>query len=133
MTLSDSIKLLGDGPWDQVSAMRDSVCLSQLMDKADDKIRTYLKIVWCGEHNEDFWSWFYDNEPKLAQRAEVSQDHEAIGQWVERWLKLPHWHLVEFLHEFHPSFLETGKHVSHKRGNRAGQAQPGHYPTQAAG
>jgi DNA-directed RNA polymerase specialized sigma24 family protein len=135
-TLAESIRLLGDGPWDQVVEMRDRICLEQLLAKADSKIKTYLKIIWGGEHNPDFWSWFYRNEPKLASRAEYIQENpEAISHWVEVWLKLPRWRLMAFFKENMPELIDDwkGLHGQNKARMGTGTEKSGYYPTKAAG
>lgn len=106
-TLQDSIALLGDGAWDHIAELRNKICYDQLMENANPKIQQYLKIIWGENYNSDFWAWFYQNEPALANRVEYLQENpEAIGPWVQRWLKLPTWELVSFLKTNMPNLEE---------------------------
>jgi hypothetical protein len=106
-TLADSIRILGEHAFKEHELLLDSTCFSQLMKKADPKIKHYLRILWGGEHDEQFWDWFYYQEPELAKRAAyIEENPEAIGPWVQRWLNLSNHQLLSFLREELPEALE---------------------------
>jgi DNA-directed RNA polymerase specialized sigma24 family protein len=93
-----------------VADLDDFIQVRELMDKADPKIRTYLKTICCGEHNPEFWTWFYYNEPALSKReAYVTENPEAIGPYLQRHLNLSTHHLTRFLKENLPEILEGSK------------------------
>ena len=69
-------------------------------------ISSYLKFICCGEHNPDFWTWFYVNEPTLAQRiAYLEENPEAIAPFLQRHLDLPTHQLTDFLRRHLPDVL----------------------------
>ena len=116
-TWIDSILLLGDRPFHLVDNMEDTICLNELLSVADPKINTYLRVICGGEHSPDFWSWFYYNEPTLAQRvAYVEENPEAIGPYLQRHLDLPTYKLTGFLRQHLPDLLSK---VSNTPRNRA--------------
>lgn len=106
LTLMDSIHLLGHYPRKEVDTMENNLWLNELLGVADPKINTYLRTICGGEHNPDFWSWFYYNEPSLAQRISyVEENPEALGPFLQRHLDLPTHTLVGFLRQHLPDLL----------------------------
>jgi len=99
VTSIESIKIAED--------IEEELCLKELLDAANPKINSYLRTICCGEHNPDFWTWFYYNEPTLSQKiAYVEENPEALGPYVQRHLQLPTYELVDFLKQHLPSLLE---------------------------
>lgn len=116
-TLLDSLKLLGNQPFKDADDMEDNICLRELLELADPKINSYLRTICGGEHNPDFWSWFYYHEPSLAQRiAYIEENPEALGPYLQRHLNLPTYQLTSFLRQHLPSLLER---VSSTPANKA--------------
>jgi hypothetical protein len=106
-----------------LNVVEDSICVQNLLEHADPKINTYIRTICCGEHNPDFWTWFYQNEPSLAQRpAYVAENPEAIGPFLQRHLKLPTHQLTRFLKQHLPEILER---VSNTPVNKAKIAHAG--------
>jgi hypothetical protein len=104
--LLDSITILGEKSVLDDN-IEDGLCLKELLQVADPKINTYLRTICCGEHNPDFWTWFYYNEPTLSQKiAYVEENPEALGPYLQRHLHLPTYEIVEFLKQHLPSLLE---------------------------
>jgi len=99
--------------------VEDNICLNQLINIAssiDPKIDKYLRVICGGEHDADFWSWFYYNEPTLAQRISyIEENPEAIGPYLQRHLGLPTYQLTGFLKQHLPSLLNK---VSNTLANR---------------
>lgn len=90
-----------------LDVVEDDVCFKELLGHADPKINTYLRTICYGEHNTDFWTWFYYHEPHLAQRAAyVAENPEAIGPYLQRHLKLSTHQLTKFLKQHLPGVLE---------------------------
>jgi len=109
--------------WFSHYVIEDRIILSELLVYADSKIGSYLRTICGGEHNPDFWSWFYLHEPELAQRtAYVEENPEALGPYLQRHLNLPTYQLTSFLKEYLPSLLDK---VSNTAINRAKLAYVG--------
>jgi len=84
--------------------IEDRLCLNGML-KAEGKVGIYMTTLFGGKHNPEFWEWFRRNEPTLASREVYVEEHpEAIGPWVQRWLKLPTSELLVFLREAIPTF-----------------------------
>ena len=106
-TLLDSLQLLGNQPFKDAETIENNLCLKELLKLADPKINSYLRTICGGEHNAEFWSWFYYNEPTLAQRlAYIEENPEALGPYLQRHLDLPTYQLTSFLRQHIPSLLE---------------------------
>ena len=96
--------------------IEDNLCLQKLLKFANPKINCYLRTICNGEHNSDFWTWFYYNEPTLAQRpAYLAENPEAIGPYLQRHLNLSTYQLTDFLRQHLPTLLEQ---VSDTHSNR---------------
>jgi len=90
-----------------INDLEDKVGMQELLEYADPKVGCYLKTICYGEHNPDFWTWFYYHEPTLAQKtAYIEENPESIGPFLQRHLKLPTHQLIGFLKEHLPSLLE---------------------------
>jgi len=106
-TLGDSISVLGDDAFRENNEVYDHFCFQQILEKSPPEIKTYLKIIWGGEHNPDFWIWFTFQEPERAnEETYLHENPEAIGPWVQRWLNLSSRDLLTFLKKELPSFYE---------------------------
>jgi hypothetical protein len=117
--LMNSLRLLGNQPFKEMEEIEDNCCLKELLRLADPKIHSYLMTVCGGEHNPDFWSWFYYNEPTLAQRlAYIEENPEALGPFVQRHLGLPTHQLTGFLRQHLPSLLDR-VHIKASPANKA--------------
>jgi DNA-directed RNA polymerase specialized sigma24 family protein len=105
--LDDLLRIEHQGQFFQeMKEMEDSIQLTELIAKADPKISIYLRTVCGGEHNTDFWTWFYHHEPILAQREAYLEEHpEALGPYVQRHLALPTWELTSFLNQYLPDLM----------------------------
>lgn len=118
-TLLDSLRLLGNQPFKEAEDMENNACLKELLKLADPKINSYLRTICGGEHNPEFWTWFYYNEPTLAQRiAYIEENPEALGPFLQRHLNLPTHQLTSFLKQHLPTLLERVSNSS-TSGNRA--------------
>jgi len=104
---------------DELSILSDaenSICVQELLEHADPKINTYLRTICYGEHNPDFWTWFYHHEPTLAQRAAyVAENPEAIGPYLQRHLNLSTYQLTTFLKQHLPEILERVSNTPAKK------------------
>lgn len=90
-----------------MNEIEDKICMKELLEYADPKIGSYLKTICYGEHNPDFWTWFYYHEPSLAQKtAYIEENPESIGPYLQRHLKLPTHQLIGFLKEHLPGLIE---------------------------
>ena len=99
-----------------LSNAENSICVKELLEHADPKINTYLRTICCGEHNPDFWTWFYYHEPTLAQRAAyVAENPEAIGPYLQRHLNLSTYQLTTFLKQHLPEILERVSNTPAKK------------------
>ena len=106
LTWLDSIHILGECPNKQMDTMENNLFLQELLRAADPKINKYLRTICGGEHNPDFWSWFYYNEPNLAKRISyVEENPEALGPFLQRHLDLPTYELMGFLRQHLPDLL----------------------------
>lgn len=108
LTLADSIDVIGyHQAYRSMREMENQRLLDELLRLADPKINCYLRTICGGEHNEDFWQWFYYNEPQLAQRISYIEEHpEAIGPYLQRHLNLPTHQLTRFLKQHLPEILD---------------------------
>jgi hypothetical protein len=99
-----------------LSNAENSICVQELLEHADPKINAYLRTICCGEHNPDFWTWFYHHEPTLAQRtAYVAENPEAIGPYLQRHLNLSTHQLTSFLKQHLPEILERVSNTPAKK------------------
>lgn len=115
--LIDSILVLGNQPFANTTDLEDKICLKELIKIADPKIGSYLRTICGGEHNPDFWAWFYYNEPTLVQRiAYIEENPGALGPYLQRHLNLPTYQLTSFLRQHLPDLLEK---VSNTSSNQA--------------
>lgn len=106
-------KLLDDDVFMLTKEMENEVFVKELIEQADPKISSYLKFVCCGEHNPDFWTWFYYNEPTLVQRISYLEENpEAVAPYLQRHLELPTWQLTNFLRKHLPDILDKVKKPS---------------------
>lgn len=95
--------------------LEDSLALQNLLKHASPKINCYLRTICKGEHNPDFWTWFYYNEPTLAQRpAYIMENPEAIGPYLQRHLNLSTHQLTDFLRQHLPTLLERVSSASNR-------------------
>ena len=112
-SLSDLLRVHQGDLTREIEAADSAVCLGELLQKADPKINTYLRTIW-GEHNPDFWTWFYHHEPQLAKRdIYIKECPEALGPYIQRHLKLPTWQLTGFLHQHLPTLFPKHK-INHR-------------------
>lgn len=85
----------------------DKCFFDSLMQKAEPKIQTYLRFLF-GDENPEFWEWFCFNEPELSQRDVYKQKQpQAILPWVQRWLNLGNWELVDFFKSNYPELISS--------------------------
>lgn len=99
------IDLIGTDTFERT--VEDDICLQTLLEHANPKINCYLRTICKGEHNSDFWTWFYYHEPALAQRpAYLAENPEAIGPYLQRHLNLSTYQLTNFLRQHLPTLLE---------------------------
>jgi len=100
-----------------INDLEDKVGMKELLEYADPKVGSYLKTICYGEHNPDFWTWFYYHEPSLAQKtAYIEENPEAIGPYLQRHLNLPTHQLIGFLKEHLPDLIERASSTaSNKR------------------
>lgn len=105
-----------DGESFTLADIEEKICVEELLTIASPKINSYIRTICCGEHNPEFWEWFYYTEPSLAQQISyVEENPETLGPYLQRHLNLPTQELTNFLKQHLPTLLEKVSHTSMKR------------------
>lgn len=90
--------------------IHNNLNMKKILEKADPKVTTYFKTIYYGEHNPDFWSWFYYTEPALAERTSyVEENLDAISPYLQQHLNLSTRELIRFCRRYLPSMLNKVK------------------------
>ena len=85
----------------------DKCFFDSLMQKAEPRIQAYLRFLF-GEESPEFWEWFSFNEPELSQREVYkSKQPQAVLPWVQRWLNLGNWELLDFFKIHYPELISN--------------------------
>jgi hypothetical protein len=113
--ITDELPILDGEPF-TLADIEEKICVEELLTIANLKIHSYIRTICCGEHNPEFWEWFYYTEPSLAQQISyVEENPETLGPYLQRHLNLPTQELTNFLKQHLPTLLEKISHTSMKR------------------